>query len=82
MKINFLVRFRNKAFLATFIPIVLTFVYQLLGLFGVTPAISQDNAIQYIGLVINLLAALGIVVDPTTKGLSDSAKALTYTEPN
>ena len=82
MKINFLVRLKNKAFLVTFLATILGFIYQVLGLFGVVPAISQDMATQLLGLVINLLAALGIVVDPTTKGASDSKKALTYTEPN
>ncbi len=81
MKINWLVRFRHKTFLLTFIPMVLAFVYQLLGLFDVTPRISQSDTMNFVSIVINLLAALGIIIDPTTAGISDSEKALTYKEP-
>ena len=60
---------------------VLAFVYQLLGLFDVTPRISQSDTMNFVSIVINLLAALGIIIDPTTAGISDSEKALTYKEP-
>ena len=81
MKINWLVRFKNKAFLLTFIPLVLAFIYQLLGLFDVVPRISENQIMNFATIVINLLATLGVIVDPTTAGISDSQKALTYTEP-
>ena len=29
-------------------------------------------------IVLNLLGVLGVVVDPTTKGVNDSERALTY----
>ena len=32
-------------------------------------------------VVLTILAALGIVVDPTTKGVSDSSQALEYEKP-
>lgn len=32
-------------------------------------------------VVMSVLSFLGVVVDPTTKGLSDSERALTYEEP-
>lgn len=60
---------------------VIAFIYQILGLLGVVPAVSQDMATQLLGLVINILVALGIVVDPTTAGIADSIQALSYTEP-
>ena len=56
-------------------------MYQVLGLFDVVPKISQDELTTVIGMVINLLCLLGIVVDPTTDGVSDSARALTYDTP-
>ena len=54
----------------------------MLGLFGVAPGISQDTVIEVAGMVINLLVMLGIVIDPTTSDASDSARALSYDEPN
>jgi len=32
-------------------------------------------------LIVNLLAEFGILIDPTTSGVGDSARALTYTAP-
>ncbi len=37
------------------------------------------NPVQLVAVV---LAVLGVFVDPTTAGVEDSAKALTYTKPN
>ena len=78
---NWKLRLQNKATLTTLILAIVAFVYQMLGLFGVVPAISQNDVINLIGLVINVLVTLGIVVDPTTSGVTDSAQAMTYTEP-
>lgn len=74
MKINWKVRFRNKAFLITFIPVVVAFVYQVLGMFDVVPTVTKDVVIQYFTLMINGLAMLGIVTDPTSKGICDGGE--------
>lgn len=81
MNINWKLRLQNKTTLTAIILALVALVYQVLGLFGVVPKISQDELTTVIGLVINLLCLLGIVVDPTTDGVSDSARALTYDEP-
>ena len=81
MKINWKVRLQNKTWLLAMAAALLAFVYQLLGLLGITPAVSQDQIAQLVGLAINVLVALGVVVDPTTSGMGDSAQAMTYTSP-
>ena len=81
MKINWKLRFQNKTTLTAIILALVALVYQVLGLFGVVPKISQDELTTVVGMVINLLCLLGIVVDPTTDGVSDSARALTYDTP-
>ena len=81
MKINWTLRLQNKATLAAFAATVLAFAYQLCGIFGIVPPVSQDSLLQLVGIVLNILAALGVVTDPTTSGLSDSARALGYDEP-
>ena len=81
MKINWKVRLQNKTWLLSMAAVIITFVYQMLGLFGVVPSISEDMATQAVAMVVNLLVALGIVVDPTTKWVSDSNRALEYKEP-
>lgn len=79
--INWRVRFKNKTWLISFIVTVLAFVYQILGLFDVTPAVSQNDVVQLVTLIVNMLAAVGVVVDPTTAGVSDSQRAMTYDSP-
>ena len=81
MNINWKLRFQNKTTLTAIILALVALVYQVLGLFGVMPKISEDELTTVIGMVINLLCLLGIVVDPTTDGVSDSARALTYDTP-
>ena len=81
MNINWKLRFQNKTTLTAIILALVALVYQVLGLFGVVPKISEDELTTVIGMVINLLCLLGIVVDPTTNGVSDSARALTYDTP-
>lgn len=82
MKINWKVRFKNKEWLITFVSVVISFVYQILGLCGIVTPIGEDTLVQTIALIINALAFAGVLIDPTTKGASDSDRALTYVEPN
>ena len=81
MKINWKLRLQNKATLVAIVAAIIALVYQILGLIGVVPAVSQGAVEQTASMVINLLVLLGIVVDPTTGGTSDSAQALGYDEP-
>ena len=79
--INWKLRFKNKATLLSLFVTVIAFVYQILGLFGIVPAISEDTVKQLIVMLIDILAMLGIIVDPTTAGLGDSTRAMEYDEP-
>ena len=83
MKINWLVRVKNKAFWVALIPTILLLAQQVCGMFGVDIQIAnlQDNLLSIVGTLFTLLAILGIVVDPTTDGISDSNLAMTYEEP-
>lgn len=80
-KINWKVRFKNGKWVLSFTSLLTTFAYQLLSMFDITPAVSQDTIIQLIGLVLTVFAGIGIVQDPTTVGISDSTQALTYDSP-
>ena len=68
---NLKVRFKNAPFVIAFIGAIVGFVYQILGMFGVVAPISQDQVIQIFGLIVNILVGLGVLVNPTTKGISD-----------
>lgn len=76
MRINLQRRLKNKAFWISMVGLVVGFIYQLLGMFGVVPSVSQDNVIQIVGIILNMLGMLGVLVDPTTPGVSDSTNVL------
>ena len=78
MKINWRVRFKNKVWLTSFTALIIGFVYQVLGLIGVVPVIAEDKVTELVTMIITVLAALGIVVDPTTDGMCDSDEAMNY----
>lgn len=78
MSINWKARFKNPVFIIAFTTLAISFVYQVLGLFGVVPSVSEEVLVNIITTAVNGLAALGVVVDPTTPGASDSERAMTY----
>lgn len=78
MKINWKARFKNKTFVITFLTLVIAFVYQILGLFGVFPPISEQTLVNVITMLVNILAFVGVVIDPTTDGINDSDRAMLY----
>ena len=80
-KINWKVRFKNRVFLWSLISLVVTFVYNTIRIFGIVPYITQNTVLQIASDLLTILAALGIIVDPTTAGIVDSARALSYEEP-
>ncbi len=82
MKINLKVRFKNPVFWLTVIPAVITFIYTVLGAFGVVPAISQEMIVNIVTALISALTTIGVLIDPTTKGVGDSERALGYDKPN
>ena len=81
-KMNWTVRFKNRAWLASFIALIVSFVYQVLAMLDVAPSVTQDAVMQTINIVLMLLSALGVLIDPTTSGITDSARAMGYAEPN
>lgn len=81
MKINWKVRLRNKPWLMSFTALVITFVYDLLAMLEVVPAVSEERIMGIVQLVLTLLTALGVLIDPTTKGVQDSDRAMLYVEP-
>ena len=81
MKINWKVRFKNKVFLTSFISLIVGFVYSMLGLFDIFPAITKNSILLIVDQVLTFLGLIGVIVDPTTAGLGDSDRAMSYEEP-
>ena len=83
MKINWIVRLKNKAFWMAIIPAILLLAQQICGMFGIKIEIAglTDQLLAIIGTVFAILSLIGVVNDPTVATLSDSKQAMTYTEP-
>lgn len=81
--INWQVRFKNKNFWLSFIPAVLLLVQVIASVFGFNFDFGDlgNKLIAVINAVFVILSLLGVVTDPTTAGVSDSERALTYTQP-
>ena len=86
--INWKVRFKNGSWVIAFISqlmIVLQMVLSGLNMLDITDYQLtdhvKDTVLTFANAVFVLLSMLGIVQDPTTKGLSDSKRALDYHDP-
>ena len=82
MKIHWKVRFRTPVWVTSLVALVISTVYQALAMFGVAPALTEDAVMQAVSAVVQLLTLMGVLIDPTTKGVSDSERAMEYEEPN
>lgn len=72
--INFKLRLKNKATLVALISAAFLMLQQ----FGFhIPTNIQEGLNTFVGI----LVILGIVTDPTTKGIADSERALSYEQP-
>ena len=81
MKLNWKVRFRNKTWLTMFISLIVGFVFNMLKLFDVVPSITENTVMNIVSEVLTFLGLIGVIVDPTTVGVEDSNRAMTYEVP-
>ena len=84
MKINWIVRIKNKAFWLAIIPAVLLLIQAVAAVVGYQLDFGDisEKLIAVVNAVFVVLSILGIVVDPTTADFGDSTRAMTYTTPN
>lgn len=82
-KINWKVRLSNRQWWLYMIPALLVLIKMIAKTFGFEFDISflSENIQAVIEAAFMVLGLMGIVNDPTTKGIGDSENALTYTEP-
>ena len=83
MKINWKVRIKSMKFWLAIVPAFLLLVQVVAVPFGYDFKIEPLNSqlIAIINAVFAVLSILGVVTDPTTAGVTDSARALTYSKP-
>lgn len=88
MKINWQVRFKNPVFWVSIIISVVSPILAYLGISWDSVTTWQALGDMFVQAVSNPVIVVAVIcsvytaiIDPTTKGLSDSEQALTYTEP-
>lgn len=87
--INWKVRFQNKSWVMAFAAQLMIVAQMLIGGLNALGIIDfqlsdtiQQNVLTLINAVFILLSMMGLIQDPTTKGMSDSERAKTYKKPN
>lgn len=79
--INWKARLRSGPFWIGVGSAVVAAVFAIVQIIGVDLPVTADQVLNVFTLVLMIPASIGIISDPTTKGLSDSAQALTYDKP-
>lgn len=78
---NFILRLKNKATLTAIVGAILLFIKQITEAFGVDLSAEIEQVSGLIGAIITFLVGIGVVTDPTTKGVKDSGITKTYAKP-
>jgi phi LC3 family holin len=83
MNINWKVRIKNKQFWLALIPAILLLIQTVLVPFGYKWdfGVLGQQLTAIINAAFTVLSILGVVNDPTTEGVSDSAQAMSYDSP-
>ena len=81
--INWKVRINNKQFWLSIIPAIALVVQAVAAVFGFTIDLTTlvGKLLAVVDAVFAVLVILGVVVDPTTAGVPDSKRAMSYEEP-
>lgn len=81
--INWKVRATNKTFWLALVPAFLLLIQAVAQVFNISVDFTNLNKdlLGVVNALFTVLAIIGVVADPTTKGLSDSTQALTYSKP-
>lgn len=82
MRINWKVRFMHKPFLLAMFSLVILLAQQVGAIFGYDLTNLMDEQLtSIVNTVLSMFVLMGIVVDPTTSGTSDSVRAQMYRRP-
>lgn len=79
--INWKVRLKHKPFLVALFSALVLFVQQVAAAFGFDTTVYNEQVSTIFFSLLGILVLLGVVIDPTTKNISDSDNAKQYKEP-
>lgn len=82
--LNWKIRFKNRLFWIAFIPAVIILVQTVAAVFRFKLDMGDlgNRLLDVVNAVFAVLAILGVVTDPTTEGVQDSLRAMSYNVPN
>lgn len=81
--INWKIRMQNKTFWLALVPAFLLLIQAVAQVFNISLDFTNLNKdlLNVVNALFVVLTILGVVADPTTKGVGDSTQALTYSKP-
>lgn len=81
--INWKIRMQNKTFWLALVPAFLLLIQAVAQVFNISVDFTNLNKdlLGVVNALFTVLAIVGVVADPTTKGVGDSTQALTYSKP-
>ncbi len=81
--LNWKVRIKNKAFWLALVPALLLLIQAGAAVFGLAIDLEElgNRLLSFVNAAFVLLSLLGVINDPTTQGLSDSQRAMSYDRP-
>lgn len=81
--INWKIRMQNKTFWLALVPAFLLLIQAVAQVFNISLDFTNLNKdlLGVVNTLFTVLAIVGVVADPTTKGVGDSTQALTYSKP-
>lgn len=79
--INWKVRLKHKPYLVSLISLILVLANQIANLLGYDITVINEQITEISETILTILVVLGVIIDPTTKGIADSERALTYKKP-
>lgn len=82
--INWKVRILNKTFWITLVPALALLLQTFLDVFNIKLELGEtiNKLLVFINALFAVFVVVGVVNDPTTAGVSDSTRAMTYERPN
>lgn len=81
MKINWKLRLQNKSTLTALIGLFFVLLKQIGDMFGVDLSAQIEQLTGIVGTILTALGILGVITDPTTKGIADTGIVQTYDKP-
>lgn len=64
-----------------FVSLIVGFIFNMLKMFDIVPSVTENLVMNIVSQILTFLGLIGVLVDPTTQGVNDSARAMSYEEP-